>query len=101
MWVAKTEDEANFIFDLLDDNKSSEPIVKYAQWLESRGKLLAAEFLRLDLSPTENEDRLKELRQQLDARWLGIVTSRRFQRGDVVRITDDLFKGVEGSVVEV
>jgi uncharacterized protein (TIGR02996 family) len=101
MWFATTDDEANFIFDLLADRDASELILAYARWLENRGAHREAEFLRLELSPTENADRLKALRQELDARWLGTVTSRRFRRGDVVRITGGLFQGMEGSVVEV
>jgi uncharacterized protein (TIGR02996 family) len=101
MWVATTNKEANFIFDVLADRDASKPMLEYARWLDDRGEHRAADFLRLELSPTENEDRLKILRQELDARWLGTVTSRRFRRGDVVRIMGGPFQGVEGSVVEV
>jgi uncharacterized protein (TIGR02996 family) len=101
MWVATTDDEANFIFDLLDDRDAIEPMLDYARWLENRGQHRAAEFLRLELSPGENEDRLKALGQELDVRWLGTVISRRFRRGDIVRVTDGPFEGMEGSVVEV
>jgi uncharacterized protein (TIGR02996 family) len=101
MWVATTDDEANFIFDLLADPDASRPVLEYARWLENRGELRAAEFLRLGLSLNENQERLKVLRQQLDARWLGMVTSRWFRRGDVVRITGGRFQGMEGNVREV
>jgi uncharacterized protein (TIGR02996 family) len=101
MWFATTDDEANFIFDLLADRNASEPMLEYARWLENRGQRLAAEFLRLELSPEENADRLKVLRQELDARWLSTIMSRRFRRGDVVRILGGMFQGMEGSVMEV
>jgi uncharacterized protein (TIGR02996 family) len=101
MWVAATDDEANFIFDLLADRDAREPMLEYARWLENRGQHRAAEFLRRELSPTENEVRLKVLRQELDSRWLATVTSRRFRPGDVVRVTGGLCQGMEGSVVEV
>jgi uncharacterized protein (TIGR02996 family) len=101
MWFATTDDEANFIFDLLADRTASEPALEYAHWLENRGQHLAAEFLRLELSPEENADRLKVLRQELDTRWLGTVMSRRFRRGDVVRILRGMFQGIEGSIMEV
>src|SRR5687767_14072943 len=101
MWYATTDEEANFIFDLLAYRDTSETMLKYARWLEDRGHYREAEFLRLELSPAENVDRLMALSQELDARWLGTVLSRRFRRGDVVRITGDLFQGMEGSVVEV
>ena len=101
MWFATTDDEANFIFDLLADRDASEPVLVYARWLEDRGQHRAAEFLRLELSPAGNEDRLAVLRQELDSRWLGTVTSRRFRRGDVVRITGGTFESLEGKVVEV
>jgi uncharacterized protein (TIGR02996 family) len=96
-----TDEEANFIFDVLADPDARAPMLAYARWLEERGEPLAAEFLRLELSPYDNEQRLKALRQQLDPRWLGVVTSRRFRRGDVVRITGGQFEGMEGSVMEV
>jgi hypothetical protein len=101
MWVAKTDDEANFIFDLLGDPDAIEPVLTYARWLENRGELGAAEFLRLGRSPNENHQRLKMLRHQLDARWLGTITSRWFRPEDVVRVTAGPFAGMEGSVVEV
>jgi hypothetical protein len=101
MWFATTDDEADFIFDLLADRNASEPALEYARWLENRGQHLAAEFLRLELSPEENADRLRILRQELDSRWLGTVVSRRFRRGDVVRILSGMFQGMEGSVMEV
>jgi len=101
MWFATTNDEANFIFDLLANRYASEPMLENARWLESRGQHRAAEFLRLELSPEENADRLKVLRQELDARWLGTITSRRFRRGDVVRILRGMFESMEGSIVEV
>jgi uncharacterized protein (TIGR02996 family) len=101
MWVATTDEEASFIFDLLADRDASAPMLKYARWLEERGQHQAAEFLRLELSPNKSEQRLKVLRQELDPRWLGVVTGRRFRRGDVVRILDGQFKGMEGSVMEV
>jgi uncharacterized protein (TIGR02996 family) len=101
MWVATTDEEANFIFDLVANPEAEEPLLEYARWLEERGEHFAAEFLRLELSPHENEQRLRVLRQQLDPRWLGIVTGRRFRRGDVVRITGGQFEGMEGRVMEV
>ncbi|HXG12845.1 MAG TPA: KOW motif-containing protein [Gemmataceae bacterium] len=101
MWFATTDDEANFIFDLLADRDANEPMLAYARWLEDRGEHRAAEFLRLELSPAENAERLKVLRQELDTRWVGTVMSRRFRRGDVVRIMSGVFQGMEGSVVEV
>jgi uncharacterized protein (TIGR02996 family) len=101
MWFATTDDEANFIFDLLVDRSASEPMLEYARWLEKRGQHRAAEFLRLELSPVENAERLKVLRQDLDARWVGTVMSRHFRRGDVVRILGGMFRGIEADVVEV
>ena len=101
MWFATTDDEANFIFDLMADRDATEPMLNYARWLENRGQHRQAEFLRLELSPAVNEDRLKVLRQELDSRWLGTVTSRRFRRGDVVRITAGVFQGMEGRIVVV
>src|SRR5262245_36657648 len=98
MWVATTDEEANSIFDLLADPNASGPVLEYARWLEERGEVGAAEYLRLRLSPKENGERLKVLREQLDARWLGIVTGRWFRRGDVVRITGGPFQGIEGSI---
>src|SRR5262245_45832088 len=101
MWFETTDDEGNFIFDLLADRDASEPALEYARWLEDRGRHREAEFLRLELSPAGNENRLKVLRQELDSRWLSTVTSRRIRRGDVVRITGGVFQDMEGSVVEV
>src|SRR4051812_6031225 len=101
MWIATTDDEANFIFDLLADRNTSKPVLEYARWLENRGQNLAAEFLRLELSPEKNAERLKVLRQELDARWLGTVMNRRFRCGDVVRILRGMFQGIEGSIAEV
>lgn len=101
MWFAATDDEANFIFDLMADRNATEPMLKYASWLENRGQHREAEFLRLELSPTDNEDRLKILRQELDSRWLGTVTGRCFRAGDVVRITAGVFRGMDGDLIEV
>lgn len=101
MWVATTDEEANFIFDLLADRDATETMLAYARWLESRNQSRPAEFLRLELFPSENEDRLKDLRQELDQRWLVTVTSRRFRRGDVVCITAGLWQGIDATVVEV
>jgi hypothetical protein len=101
MWFATTNDEADFIFELLANRNATEPMEEYARWLENRGQHLAAEFLRLELSPEENADRHKALRQELDPRWLGTVMSRRFRRGDVVCILGGMFLGLEGRVLEV
>jgi uncharacterized protein (TIGR02996 family) len=101
MWVATTDAEANFIFDLRAEPEAKGPMLNYARWLEERGEFVAAEFLRLDVSPEGNEQRLSALRQQLDERWLGVVTSRRFRPGDVVRITGGLYEGMEGHIIEV
>ena len=101
MWVATTDEEANFIFDLLADPDASAPMLEYARWLENHGQALAAEFLRLELSPNENEQRLQALREKLDPRWLATVTSRRFRAGDAVRITAGPCEGIEGKVAEV
>jgi len=65
MWRATTDDEANFIFDLLADLDASTPVLEYARWLEERGDPARAEFLRLDLCPEENEQRLQTLRQRV------------------------------------
>ncbi|MCI0740945.1 MAG: hypothetical protein L0Y72_18010 [Gemmataceae bacterium] len=101
MWVATTDEEANFIFDLLADRDASEPMLAYARWLEDCGEHRAAEFLRCELSPIENEERLKVLRRELDTRWVGTVTSRRFRRGDIVCITGGTLQGIEGRIIEV
>jgi uncharacterized protein (TIGR02996 family) len=101
MWRATTDDEANFIFDLLADPDASAPLLEYAQWLEEQGDPARAEFLRLELRPEENEYRLQALRQQLDPRWLATVGSRRFRVGDVVHILRGQFEGIEGTVREI
>src|SRR5262245_24120044 len=101
MWVATTDEEASFIFDLLADPDATTPMLNYARWLEERGQFRAAEPLRLELSPDENKQRLETLRQQLDSRWLATITSRRFRVGDIVRITAGPFEGIEGTVAEV
>jgi uncharacterized protein (TIGR02996 family) len=101
MWRATTEDEANFIFDLLAEPDASTTALVYADWLEERGDPARAEFLRLDLCPEGNEQRLQALRQQLDPRWLATVAGRRFRVGDVVRIVRGTFEGIEGTVGEV
>jgi hypothetical protein len=101
MWFATTDEEAIFIFDLLAERNASEPMLEYARWLENCGRYRDAEFVRLELSPVENAERLKALRQELDERWLSTVTGRRFRRGDLVRILGGRLKNVEGSVDEV
>jgi uncharacterized protein (TIGR02996 family) len=100
MWRATTDDEANLIFDLVKVRDAEWPVLEYANWLEDRGELQAAEFLRLVLSPVDLE-RLKYLRQELDERWLRTVTSRWFQKGDIVRITAGPCAGIEATIVEV
>jgi len=100
MWRATTDEEANCIFDLLADRDDSAAVVRYAQWLD-RHDALRAEFLRLDLAPWATEARLDELRQQLDPRWLAMVTKRRFRVGDHVRILGGVLAGIEGAVREV
>ncbi len=101
MWRATTDAEANFIFDLLADPDASGPMLEYARWLEGQGDAQRAEFLRLELAPRENEQRLRVLREQLDERWLATVTSRRFRVGDVVRILAGVCEGVEGRIAEI
>ncbi len=101
MWRAMTDDEANFVFDLLADPDASKPGLEYARWLEEQGDPARAEFLRLDLCPEGNEKRLLALRQQLDPRWLATVAGRRFRVGDVGRILRGTFEGIEGIVREV
>ena len=101
MWFATTDEEANFIFDLLADPNASEPVLDYARWLEDHGQRRAADFLRMELSPAGNEDRLKILRDELDKRWLDTLTSRHFRRGDVVHILGGEFQGMDGTVMEV
>ncbi len=101
MWRATTDAEANFIFDLLADPDASGPMLEYAQWLEGQGDAQRAEFLRLELGPRENAQRLGVLREQLDQRWLATVTSRRFRVGDGVRILAGVCEGIEGQIAEV
>lgn len=101
MWRATTDDEANFIFDLLADPDDRATALVYADWLEERGAPTRAEFLRLDVCPNGNEHRLQILRQQLDQRWLATVAGRRFRIGDVVRILRGTFEGIEGTITEV
>jgi uncharacterized protein (TIGR02996 family) len=101
MWRATTDAEANFIFDLMADPDASAPMLVYADWLEERGEDRRAEFLRLELAPHENERRLGVLREQLDQRWVAMITSRRFRIGDVVRITAGPYEGIEGRIAEV
>jgi len=101
MWRATTDDEANFIFDMLADPDASASVLEYAHWLEEQGNAAGAEFLRLGLCAEGNEQRLQELRRQLDPRWLSSVTSQRFRIGDVVRILRGTFEGIEGAVGEV
>lgn len=100
MWRATTDDEANFIFDLLAERDTTEAVERYARWLDGRDTL-RAEFLRLDTATMGNQMRLHELRQQLDQRWLSVVTSRRFRVGDNVRILSGVLAGIEGSIREV
>jgi len=98
MWRATTDAEANYIFDLLANRDASAPSLDYAQWLDNQGDHDRAEFLRLELQPVANEQRLQALRVRLDSRWLAKVTSRRFRVDDNVRILRGLFAGIEGSV---
>ena len=100
MWVATSDEEANFIFDLNARRENQSVVLDYARWLDERDPL-GAEYLRLELSTSENQTRLQELRQLLDPRWLGTITARHFRPGDVVRITGGKFAGFEGSVRQV
>lgn len=100
MWRATTDEEANFIFDLLDNREDYKAVENYVRWLEERDSV-RAEFLRLQETTHGGESQLNVLRQQLDPRWLGVVTSRWFCVGDIVRITGGVFKGFEGTVREV
>ena len=75
MWVATTDEEANFIFDLHNAPDPSEAALQYAQWLEGQSKPQEAEFLRMSLLPCENQPRLKVLGNTLDARWVRTVLS--------------------------
>src|SRR5262249_51360924 len=100
MWRATTDEEANFIFDLMAYRDDSAAVEEYARWLD-RHDPLRAEFLRLDVAPQANETRLSTLREELDLRWLNTVTSRRFRNGDVVRIKGGVFEGMEGTIHQV
>lgn len=101
MWRATTDEEANFIFDLLAEREDRKLLLEYSEWLQEHGRPRSAEFLRLADSPQVNMDRLKALRPVLDRRWLNTVTSRWFRVGDLVRITTGMFEGIEGEVRQV
>jgi uncharacterized protein (TIGR02996 family) len=45
----------------------------YADWLEERGRIVQAEYLRLEQQLAQIPDRLQELRPQIDAKWLSQV----------------------------
>lgn len=100
MWAETTDEEADFIFDYLSHPDDSQRVMSYAHWLEARDPI-RAECFRLSASPEKNESRLAVLREQVDPRWLALITSTKFRVGDDVLITNGSFAGMKGSVVEV
>lgn len=101
MWVATTDEEANFVYDLMIQRNDNTPVLEYAHWLESRSHLKEAEYLRLRLSPEANQSRLATLAAHLDQRWLGTVLGHWFHKGDAVQILEGTFAGMQGCIVEV
>jgi uncharacterized protein (TIGR02996 family) len=66
-------DEA-FIKAILEDQGDDTPLLVYADWLDERGDIVRAEYLRLLQQVRWAPKRMKELRELIDRKLLATVT---------------------------
>jgi uncharacterized protein (TIGR02996 family) len=73
-------DEAGFLKALESNREDVTTRLVYADWLDERNDP-RGEYLRLEAEMERNQARLRELRQQLDSRWLEAVSVRNLSYG--------------------
>jgi|GEM_PF-4261618 len=93
-------EEAGFLAALLDEPEDRTTLLVYADWLDERAEP-RGEYLRLLATNNTHEDKLTQLRSQLDADWVQVIASRGFKKGSLTKILDGPFQGMTGQVVEI